>query len=748
MPTVTVRSKRATATQIEDEEKWPDEIYMEVQQLRSYSVVEEGSIRVFADCTVNLSYIVTCLVHRDQGVENEKIGVRLSEPVALIYNSSIGVYAPSVYSEREDFPRLLPHCNPVADDSPVSLCLSRTGVQPVYDQGGVVAIVERVAQWLFDAAYDNLDKDGWEPIPQVCNFSARVDIAALQNVSYKKSGAFKQPLSWKSHSLANQTDKRLTADFFDVSLDISSGATYPWSGFYIGGDKACTPTYSSESISTEDQLLELADSIGSKRQLEYVFSNEINKLSSLETGLVPLLLIFGVWRTKPLRRDIPGQSSNENARHVEPVAFLLFYNKAEQNFNCEEVYCVNLWAKNSTHLLAKLSGREKVEQESIGVVGCGAIGSVLAKNFIRSGYDHLTLVDPDHFLPHNVARHYLSSDFIGANKALALKNIFTRDGVECAAYPTSLNFEILRNLHRRTRCIINSSTNRHVRNILATYSGSNSVPVAEMFIADSGKLGICLTENADRTSRIDDVHSALYDLAYINELIRRWLHQSADMDGVALGLGCASNTMILPLSRVEAITGNFTPIVERISERDTGLIVISECDAGSGLIISSDVYEVPAFDEIELDYLGGVNEGWSCRISKDVRAYIQQCRADANPIETGGFLYGRMNTITKTVTVIRALEVEPLENSEVRIILPPSSKCGEHKSYMRKTCSMTLELGSWHTHPSGSAVASATDFAAMKQATQYRENMYKPSLAIIAGANNDISGTLIFPQRY
>lgn len=60
------------------------------------------------------------------------------------------------------------------------------------------------------------------------------------------------------------------------------------------------------------------------------------------------------------------------------------------------------------------------------VFGCGSVGSEVADTLASSGVGKLTLVDPDLMSEDNVFRHALGRNWIGINKALALREEFTR----------------------------------------------------------------------------------------------------------------------------------------------------------------------------------------------------------------------------------------------------------------------------------------------------------------------------------
>jgi tRNA A37 threonylcarbamoyladenosine dehydratase len=58
-------------------------------------------------------------------------------------------------------------------------------------------------------------------------------------------------------------------------------------------------------------------------------------------------------------------------------------------------------------------------------VGAGALGSHVILNITRTGHRHWTIIDDDVLLPHNCARHALTSWVIGCNKSEAMVPIIS-----------------------------------------------------------------------------------------------------------------------------------------------------------------------------------------------------------------------------------------------------------------------------------------------------------------------------------
>lgn len=67
-------------------------------------------------------------------------------------------------------------------------------------------------------------------------------------------------------------------------------------------------------------------------------------------------------------------------------------------------------------------GFEVLLGKTVGIVGCGSVGSKVAASLCRSGVGRFLLIDEDVFFPGNVVRNELDLTNIGAHKAYALKD--------------------------------------------------------------------------------------------------------------------------------------------------------------------------------------------------------------------------------------------------------------------------------------------------------------------------------------
>ena len=83
------------------------------------------------------------------------------------------------------------------------------------------------------------------------------------------------------------------------------------------------------------------------------------------------------------------------------------------------------FTKQIANAMADIS--EDMTNNSISVIGVGALGSQLTLNLVRQGFSDWRLIDDDILLPHNFARHGLSAIYRGDLKTEVLKQREKRD---------------------------------------------------------------------------------------------------------------------------------------------------------------------------------------------------------------------------------------------------------------------------------------------------------------------------------
>ncbi|WP_347554865.1 ThiF family adenylyltransferase [Robbsia sp. KACC 23696] len=70
---------------------------------------------------------------------------------------------------------------------------------------------------------------------------------------------------------------------------------------------------------------------------------------------------------------------------------------------------------------------DRLSNKTVALIGCGALGSELARLLAQAGVGHFILSDHDPLASHNTSRHLLGSADVGKNKALALGERIKKD---------------------------------------------------------------------------------------------------------------------------------------------------------------------------------------------------------------------------------------------------------------------------------------------------------------------------------
>lgn len=114
--------------------------------------------------------------------------------------------------------------------------------------------------------------------------------------------------------------------------------------------------------------------------------------------------------------SIPRQAGG---RSLVGAAFVAHKGEIERR-----VPLVPLTARRQTAAHMRERGGASLELlgKHVAVLGCGAVGSVVADTFAAAGVGRLTLVDPDEYSEDNVFRHILAPAYIGIPKSWGLKH--------------------------------------------------------------------------------------------------------------------------------------------------------------------------------------------------------------------------------------------------------------------------------------------------------------------------------------
>lgn len=757
-------------------ETWSLPLRYEVSVLAATNGVQAESISVY-ECDTSHGaaewWVITCAVERGDPAMTAEARILPVEPIALVYPiASVGSVAPRIYSERIDFPRNLPHLNPVSASCPVSPCVAREGTQALYDRGGIAMVIGELVSWLTDAAAGTLERDGWEPMPVWGAFELSADLTWLQEQAYQHGRRTACLLHGLGQLVFVERDNRLLHLYADLR---TPGTTLPELVGHTpkreissdGGEREVhtdIPWFLVAGPSTQPVSERLAHEVDNESALQDASTRARcdAELTRILEGILPRLneglcihvcLMIGTWRPAPLIPDIPGLAQGD-ARHCELTACCVRLTKQNGRLVIDQVYPLRIVAAPSRLLMAQTSGLDH-QPSPCALIGCGALGAKLAEFLAREGIAQLTLVDPDILAPHNLARHTLGTDSLGLPKAKELKRHLERiagrkQDFSCRARTLRIDKlddkSLSEALGKQPRWIIDATADARAAHRL-TPSGQLR-PVIRVELADGGRLGLLAAEGVGRNPRLDDLQTTLYQTALDLPEVAAWLQRDAGLTPVMVGVGCASATMRTPDSLVALHAASFMPSINaRIVVRGTegGGLGINHLDA-AGQPNGWTWVEVPPFDRLPVETIDPTLEPWELRVHPNALETIEAAANAARPLETGGYLYGRFDVGARTLTVVEAVALQPLEATATKLVLPPAGRSLREREII-DCCGTVLRcLGPWHSHTSGDASWSGRDRLQAKEFARANDATPQPAVMLIVSPAGR-RAYLILPEK-
>ncbi|AKE52709.1 ThiF family adenylyltransferase [Kangiella geojedonensis] len=713
--------------------------------IQSENVLGKVTIRRFND-----SFIFALCVRRDIPRRTIREDIQVEEKIVLVFREAVD--APSIYSDRIDFPQDLPHLNPVNENSPMSICVSRLGANVMYKDIGIRGVVKVLSQWLTDAASGFLDYDGWEPTPFVSDNVLVTNIGELQRFFYEKmersgicfgrisgfSFVFngRRVYSFKLNNieltkLPSISFKQKDKDDAEFYLDTI------WSGIYIDKVNEVDARYL-RNINSSKSLKEFCNVHGVGQKFEQLKRIVLDKSREIKSPL-KMILVVAIPRTIELIKEIPTDATGE-ARKVELFSFVIHvhYSQDSGMTDIKEVEQLSITPNPTAELSKMISGIEESGDGTISIVGCGSVGSHLADTLAREGRSNLLLIDNDKFETHNISRHVLQKSDIGWGKSNQLKEHLLNNGYGNITSSTNE----LRNIDDEIKSqLVNSDLVIDATADKDTIYSLDSLPVnkvARCYISNKGKTGVLLFTKDKAECNLEDLEVYLLMKSLEEDFVKDWLNSEANPTATMVGMSCSSITTRLSVSYIRNHVSNFNAVVNCILKNNkiNNSIWVNSLNK-DGLSLGCTQFQVSDFKKIK-------NEGWEISICDDVIQSIRGKLHANSPVECGGFLYGRLNLKEQRIVIVKETEVNPTKATEFELELPSAESSEEHKNIEERSAGMLQLVGSWHTHPSGTSKFSGKDIK-MKETI---ERQISTPFALMTVSNNDETVQLAIPNEW
>lgn len=703
------------------------------------------------------NFFIAFDLYYDEAVEPVDRRISWPEPIALEYSKiPDDTKCPHVWAIRNEFPKDLPHLNPVGIDEPASICLWRNGGnQALYQYKGINGFVDVLCQWMDDAQCGRLQHDGWEPTPRSGLIETQCSLSAIQNYVHKHQLPQANVFYGKS-ILRLKMDEAGKPEFGSICLERAVEGKRPtkkFAKFQIKGIKnswedsksqlmIITPprgvvasTHNPLNINTVSDFHKYCDDSGLSGIKSVVLSFLQELQASCQHGVnsrVPLLIA----QKRPIRLidDIPDLADGESGK-IDVICLLVSYCSKRQDF---EFQASSIASQGSKALWSQVSGGINNSDKNLAIVGCGAIGANLAELMGKEGEKSVTLVDSEIFSPHNVARHVLGKQAIGYPKSLMLERYLTEK------YHTSykgvfgtLQQKFNHNKVQGADLIVDATANP----IVADWLDKNNINSAvKCYISGKGNIGVFMSKS--KKIMFFDIETVIFMSATREELIENWLKSDTTYDSKVLGVGCGSDTLVMPYSTVQLHTAYFQALIKSklTSPELPGLFIntLSDEKHPTGAI----EILIPEFQKFDCN-------DWKVVIDEGLLSTIESSSRESLPNEACGYLIGRYSYHLKRITVVAVTSYEQADVSPTSATLPPVDTDQQAKRVLENSCDKLIVVGTWHSHPTQSAKPSTKDQSTLSFLKNKLDEAPQPYIMLInSAANSNKSITVIEPEAW
>jgi integrative and conjugative element protein (TIGR02256 family) len=356
---------------------------------------------------------------------------------------------------------------------------------------------------------------------------------------------------------------------------------------------------------------------------------------------------------------------------------------------------LNALPRFSRKRAAAVNGYGTPVDTKITAIGIGALGSPLVTNLFRSGFGQWTLIDFDLLLPHNVARHSLTSGHVGLNKTVGMAEFLTSimdEGFvkEIAANvmaPGKYEAEV-REALENSDIVVEMSASVSVARLLSLDTNSKARRVS-LFMNPTGEDLILLAEDKNRKNRLDEIEMQYYRaIAQVEDLSG---HFKAADNRRRYGQSCRDLTSVIPQDYFILYSAIGARALREVESSANAKIIVWRSDpVGNVKRIDVDVCET-----IELEI-----KDWKVCTDRCFWEKVVGQRSGKLPNETGGILLGHFDLHRKIIYLVDTLPCPSDSRGGPRVFYRGHKGLkAEVESISIKTDGMLEYIGEWHSHP-------------------------------------------------
>ena len=391
-----------------------------------------------------------------------------------------------------------------------------------------------------------------------------------------------------------------------------------------------------------------------------------------------------------------------------------------------------LWSYDrlTAHLFGECS--QSQQNDNFVQIGLGALGSQVANNCIRSGYGKWTYIDLDILYPHNLARHCLTQEHIGQNKAQAMQDYANAlSGVHNPSVINAIPYGVfneqalddITSAIRYSKLIVDCSASVAVGRYLSHELAGNTRSVS-FFMNPSGTALVMLLEDAKRSICLDTLEMQYYRM--LNRTPELCEHLKSEQRTLYSST-CRGTSLVYPQDNAAIFAGLCSKAIKGTETSDGASISVWTRD-GLSLLHHEEPGE--CFNE-------ACCQDWSVKVSSWLTQRLYSQRRAKLPNETGGVLIGTFDFAHHICYIVDAID-SPSDSQEYPgAYIRGSNGLLEAVTKIEDlTIGNLCYVGEWHSHPTADTEPSRDDRTLLQAISDYAYLRGNPGIMVIVGDQN------------
>lgn len=407
------------------------------------------------------------------------------------------------------------------------------------------------------------------------------------------------------------------------------------------------------------------------------------------------------------------------------------------------------------------SGSSWFLDKSATIWGCGAIGSVAAEYLVRAGIRKLVLVDREKITPGLLSRQNFLDQDIGSCKSEALKARLAQ--IDPSTEITAKTTDILKIEGNSIDelligdVLIDATASSLITHKLENIRDQQSFPAMSIISlgVDNQAKSFLMTLSPIHYSGgpfdlMRKIHIEIAKSSKNKEMIEAFW-PSDDQEWFEPEPGCSSPTFVGSAADLAALTGAMVSLAGEVMINNpvNGVAYIGHRPSLDGLNRNTLGFEYPpdlVLDCQDTGYQIHVSPEAKEEMNKEIR---RAAKGKGKGKETGGILFGERNDLLKIIWISEA-SGPPSDSrpSKSEFICGVKGVREQHIKRLRQSKGHVGFVGTWHSHPSTSALPSMIDIKTMNELVSGPGATARKAVLVIIGkakTEPEISGR-VFPS--